>query len=98
MSTILRWLGGWVSQPDKLLHFLVGAIAFSALLYVTRHVPAPGTLRVTTILAAIALLAWGKERYDRDRPTVHTWSGWDAFATLLGGLACALGWAWLAAR
>ena len=98
MSAVMQWLRQWFAQPDKALHFIVGAVAYSALLYLTRSVPAPGALRATAILAVVAVIAWGKERYDKTRPDTHTWSGWDAFATLAGGLACALGWAWLAAR
>lgn len=90
MRQVIAFLSRFVAQPDKLLHFAGGLVVAFALAM------AGGQLAALWIVAA---LAWAKERYDKAHPDRHTWDGWDAFATLLGGLAgvTALA-AWLAVQ
>lgn len=97
MNKITQWLARWFAQPDKVLHVIVGALAFNALVLASRSLPMPGALRTSALLALVALAAWAKERYDKAHPTAHTADGWDAFATVAGGLAAALAWALAAA-
>lgn len=75
MNKIIGFLGKYVAQPDKLLHFVGGAILGGLLTFLFGWVAG---------LLLGALIAWAKERYDKAHPTVHTWDGWDAFATFLG--------------
>ena len=78
------WLARFVAQPDKVLHFLVGMAIAATLAVVLSDI---GTLW------ACGLIAWGKERYDKAHPDVHTPDGWDAFATVAGSLLALTLWA-----
>ena len=88
IARLTAWLAGFVAQPDKLLHFLV----LLALVYVLRAAGVPELLA----LWIGAGLCWAKERYDRARPAIHTWDGWDAFAGMVGALAGCQAWRWIA--
>ena len=77
MAQLQAWLGKFVAQPDKVLHFLVGFAAAIALSFL---LPGLATLWLC------GLTAWGKERYDKAHADVHTPDGWDAFATVAGSL------------
>lgn len=61
---------------DKLLHALAGlAISYAA-----------SSAHVLAGPPAAAFIGRLKEGYDRRHPTAHTYDGWDAFATVAGGL------------
>ena len=92
IAKVSEWLKKYVAQPDKALHFAAGAIAFCVLLPLTAVLTVSGSLRTTGILVAVAALGWAKERWDKRHPEEHVVDGWDAYATLLGGLAAALVW------
>ena len=87
-----EWLTTFVAQPDKVLHFAAGALAFCLLLPLTAVLTVSGSLRTTAILVAVAALGWAKEQWDKRHPEENVVDGWDAYATLLGGLAAALVW------
>lgn len=78
IAALQALLGRYVAQPDKALHVLACfVIAFLAL--------ASGLTMLGTAWLCLGV-AWGKERWDKAHPTAHTWDGWDAFATVCGGL------------
>ncbi len=81
MQSILAFLGKWFAQPDKVLHVAAG---IGAQFVLGLFVP------VVPTLCVVAFIAWGKERYDKAHADVHTPDDWDAFATVVGGLAVAL--------
>ena len=83
MNTITTFLGRYFAQPDKVLHAAAGAIAQAVLRLL---------LPPVFSLAVVAAIAWGKERYDKAHAAEHDAEGWDAYATLLGGLALEVGW------
>ena len=68
-------------QKDKVAHLGVGALI--AALAGTIVPPAAA-------LAIVVLVAWEKESYDKGHPEAHTFDGWDAFATLVGGVVWVL--------
>lgn len=63
-------------HSDKFGHFSGGSIIASVLSLL-------GTDAVNT-LAAVAVVALGKELYDRQHPDKHTYDLWDAFWTVSG--------------
>lgn len=84
MNAVYAFLLRFVDQPDKVLHAAVGALLALAGMWAASEAewaPVPAMLAV---LWAGTLIAWGKERYDKSHPLVHTWDGWDAFATVVG--------------
>ena len=83
MNTITTFLARYFEQPDKVLHAAAGAIAQAVL-----RLLLPGVFA----LAFVAAIAWGKERYDKAHATAHTPDGWDAYATLIGGLVLEVAW------
>ena len=70
-----------IAQPDKLEHFVGAMVLVGVLTFFTGW--------IVGILGGAAL-AWGKERYDKAHADKNTWDGWDAFATLLGGITGAV--------
>ena len=67
-----------LEQPDKALHALGGAVIGAAVAVASGSLP---------LGAWVAFgVAWAKERYDKAHPDRHTFDGWDAYATALGGL------------
>ena len=56
---------------DKAQHFILGAVAALCPIYP---------------LAAVLLVAWGKELYDYLHKDKHTCDAMDAIATIVGGL------------
>ena len=99
---LLAFLGRFWRQPDKALHFAIGAAVAGSLgllaVLVASTLLRPRPAALAGLLAGLwlcALVAWAKERSDRGDPEHHTPDGWDAFATLLGGLLGASVAAWL---
>lgn len=94
MEKITAFLARWFAQPDKFLHAAVGMLAFVivSLAGETWANSLPTALRVVLALCAVSLAAWGKERYDKAHPQTHTWDGWDAYATTVGGMLGSLFW------
>lgn len=84
----MRALARYVAQPDKALH--VAACFVIALALQLADVP---TLETLWLCLGVA---WAKESWDKGHPELHTWDGWDAFATLAGGLLGVTVWANLA--
>lgn len=66
-------------ERDKVLHFAVGALICALIAMLSGH----WLVGVVTAHAA----GWFKERYDLAHPDVHTYDGWDAWATTSGALA-----------
>jgi cyanate permease len=104
MTRLVAFLALFWRQPDKVLHVLIGAAVAGPLAllaavllpgWVQPRAVAPGALMAALWLCA--LLAWVKERRDKLDPLHHTWDGWDAFATVIGGLAGATVAAWILA-
>ena len=91
IAPMVRLLGRWFAQPDKVLHYIVGAllalVMLTALVWYGLSRPAAGA----ATLAAGMLVAYGKEWADKGRAG-HTWDGWDAFATLSGAVCVVGGW------
>lgn len=83
LDRIQSSLSRFVEQPDKVLHVAVGfALATVAAVW----------LSDLGVLGLVGLVAWGKERYDKAHADVHTFDGWDAFATVAGGWFGLLAW------
>lgn len=72
-----------MKHRDKVLHFLVG-MAIGLLAFLSTHIA----------LVAVVLAGIGKEVYDgwknRKYPHAHTVDGWDAVATIVGGILVTL--------
>lgn len=81
MNKLWAFLLKFVNQPDKFLHFVVCFMAEGLLLF--------SGVSLLASLWLCTLLAWGKEKYDKAHPDKHSADGWDAFATLAGGLTAA---------
>ncbi|MFT3665582.1 hypothetical protein [Piscinibacter sp.] len=79
IGALLRVLGRYVAQPDKALHVLAAFVLTFLLM--------AGGMPVLAAAWLCLAVAWGKERWDKAHAEGHTWDGWDAFATVLGGLA-----------
>ena len=72
---------------DKLLHFIVGVVAYGIAAALVPSVYA---------LIFVVLLGAAKEGYDAMHPDKHTSEFGDALATSLGGLVAFAGWStWL---
>lgn len=69
-------------SQDKLLHFVVGAVIFSAVYVLFPNLLIAG--------GAVILAAIGKEVYDYIHRDRHTPDMMDAVATVIGGAVCAL--------
>lgn len=77
IDKLIAFLSRFMAQPDKLLHFGGMALLCAACAHFFGAFPA---------LWFGAGVAWGKERYDKAHPDKHSPDGWDAYATMLGGL------------
>lgn len=76
-ANIFSDLGGWYNEnPDKISHGLLGA---SVAGYALKHLADPGMAILDSGLVGIA-----KECLDKS--IGKQWDGWDAFATLGGGV------------
>lgn len=91
MQFALRFLSRWFTQPDKILHGVVGFVAFIALMFLP--LPIPAAMHIVAALEVVYWLGWGKEQYDKSHTALHTYDGWDALATVRGALTAALLWA-----
>lgn len=85
---IAAWLARFVAQPDKALHVMAGLLLVFLL--------CSAGVAPMWALAACSGVAWAKERWDKSRPKVHTWDGWDGFATVIGGQLGAAAWVTIA--
>jgi len=84
-------LKGWAKRLgalDKVAHAMGCALIFAAIYDPLR--PLGVWTAAAIALAAVAVVAWAKERADERHPKQHTKDWWDARAGLLGGLGAAL--------
>ena len=66
-------------EKDKIAHVIVGAVITGVLSVFVGQIGA---------LLICAVAAYAKEDYDEAHPERHTQDGWDAYATVCGGIAC----------
>lgn len=65
-----------IKNFDKYLHFGVGLVIGVLFSFINPY--------LGVLMAAIA--GWIKEKYDKMHPEKHTSDGWDAYATVIGGI------------